>query len=198
MERISFSVVQFLFPSLLLLRASSALSLFLCSPPLVSWDPSSIRLNTFSKPSTPPHPLVLRPSLITILVLWVGRPLSLLSTHFRSKVKSTQTPAPPPASPSRPRWVEQKVVVISSPLGYNGRSCAAPAECNALFLRQLGGGAQRGADWPDTPSRQTILLFPLMVCSLTLWLPCPLPVEGLCLVLLGLHFRFNLFFYVCK
>lgn len=32
-------------------------SLSLSLPPLVSWDPSSIRLNTFSKPSTPPHPL---------------------------------------------------------------------------------------------------------------------------------------------
>lgn len=135
---------------------------------LLPWDPSSITLNSSSKPSTPPRPPPrVSPSLITILVLWVGCPLSPLCTHppFQKVKSNTHTNTPALSSSPCPRRVEQKVVVISSPLGHNGRSCAAPTECNVLFWRHQGQSIERGTDWPGTPSRQTITLFPLVVCG---------------------------------
>lgn len=144
-----FSVILFLLPSLLLSGASPALSVSV-PPPLLSWDPSSIRLNSSSKPSTPPHPppCVSHSSLFWFYELDVLCLLYAPVRHFKSKAKSTHIHSPhththTSSLASCPRWVEQKVVVISSPLGHNGRSCAAPTECNVLFWRQQGQSTER-------------------------------------------------------
>lgn len=153
-------------------------SLFPALAAPLSRDPSSIRLNSSSKPSTPPHPSALCVSRSSLFWFYELDVLCLLYATIRhSKVKSkAHTNAPASSSSScccalRPRWVEQKVVDVSSPLGHNGRRCAAPTECNMLFWRQQGPSTERyWLAWP--PSRQTILLFTLMECCWILWL-CP-------------------------
>lgn len=146
-----------------------------CSPLLslsdslcLSWDPSSIILNSSSKPST-----LSVSSHYFGFMSWMSS-VSFMHPSTISKVKSNtggraHTHANPPHPfPLCPRQVEQKVVVISSPLGHNGRGCAASPECNTLFR----GRAQRSTDKPDTPRRQTMPLFPLTWAA-----PCLPPVE---------------------
>lgn len=153
------NIFPFLFPSFLFPSPWS-----LC----LSWDPSSIILNSSSKPST-----LSISSHYFGFMSWMSS-VSFMHPSTISKVKSntggcTHTHANPPHPfPLCPRRVEQKVVAISSPLGHNGRGCAASPECNTLFR----GRAQRSTDKPDTPRRKTMPLFPLTWAA-----PCLPPVD---------------------
>lgn len=144
---------------------------------LLSWDPSSIILNSSSKPSTPPHPP--RPASRSHhyfgFMSWMSS-VSFMHPSTISKVKSNTDKHPHPLPPC-PRRVEQKVTVISSPLGHNGGSCAAPTECDVLFWRQRGQSTDRYWLACNPPSHTNNTALPTHGVCLNAAALCPLPVE---------------------
>lgn len=138
--------------------------------PLPSRDRPSIKPNSSSKTSPPPH----RPPIQRLLaprrlgfMSWMSsvsftQPFAVSKKNKKIKYTASPPPFPPSSSlPPRPRRVEQKVVVISGPLRHNDRSCAAPTECNVLFWKEYGHGHMHGhvhgeaATRPSPPAEGT-------------------------------------------
>ena len=136
-----------------------------------------------SKPSTPippppPPSTTTTPPTSSISYYYFGFMSWTSSVSFMQpppylKQSRTKAHAPPSSlSVSSLSWAQGRSHQHSIRAQWQELCCSDRVQC--AVWEAMEGRAQGGTDWPDTPSRQTILLFSLMLCG-RIWWPC-----GLC------------------